>query len=105
MNKTYYIETYGCQMNVYDSELVATQLENSGYHKTDKIDVADAISGSRPGARRENFEQYVKRIRSLEEIASASEGVKEAFALQAGREVRIIVSPDKVEDLAAIKIA
>ena len=69
------------------------------------VEVADAISGSRPGARRENFEQYVKRIRSLEEIASASEGVKEAFALQAGREVRIIVSPDKVDDLAAIKIA
>ena len=69
------------------------------------VEVADAISGSRPGARRENFEQYVKRIRSLEEIASSAEGVKEAFALQAGREVRIIVSPDKVDDLAAIKIA
>ena len=69
------------------------------------VEVADAISGSRPGARRENFEQYVKRIRSLEEIASSAEGVKEAFALQAGREVRIIVSPDKVDDLEAIKIA
>ena len=69
------------------------------------VEVADAISGSRPGARRENFEQYVKRIRSLEEIANSAEGVKEAFALQAGREVRLIVSPDQVDDLQAIKIA
>tara|TARA_B100000029_G_scaffold482701_1_gene533153 strand:+ start:86422 stop:87948 length:1527 start_codon:yes stop_codon:yes gene_type:complete len=69
------------------------------------VEVADAISGSRPGARRENFEQYVKRIRSLEDIANSAEGVKEAFALQAGREVRIIVNPDKVDDLSAIKIA
>ena len=69
------------------------------------VEVADSISGSRPGARRENFEQYVKRIRSLEEIANSAEGVKEAFALQAGREVRLIVSPDQVDDLQAIKIA
>jgi ribonuclease Y len=69
------------------------------------VEVADSISGSRPGARRENFEQYVKRIRSLEEIANSTEGVKEAFALQAGREVRLIVSPDQVDDLQAIKIA
>jgi ribonuclease Y len=69
------------------------------------VEVADAISGSRPGARRENFEQYVKRIRSLEEIANSAEGVKEAFALQAGREVRLIVSPDQVDDLEAIRIA
>ena len=69
------------------------------------VEVADAISGSRPGARRENFEQYVKRIRSLEEIANSAKGVKEAFALQAGREVRLIVSPDKVDDLEAMQIA
>ncbi len=69
------------------------------------VEVADAISGSRPGARRENFEQYVKRIRSLEEIANSAEGVKEAFALQAGREIRVIVRPEQVDDLQAIKIA
>ena len=69
------------------------------------VEVADSISGARPGARRENMEQYVKRIRALEEIASEAEGVGEAFALQAGREVRVIVSPEKVDDLAAIRIA
>jgi ribonuclease Y len=69
------------------------------------VDVADAISGARPGARRENMEQYIKRIRTLEEIASSAEGVQESFALQAGREVRVIVSPEKIDDLAALKIA
>ncbi len=69
------------------------------------VEVADAISGARPGARRENYDQYVKRIRTLEEIASQTAGVGEVFALQAGREVRIIVSPDKVDDLTALQIA
>ena len=69
------------------------------------IQAADAISAARPGARRENVESYVKRLENLEEISSSFEGVEQAFAVQAGREVRIMVKPDVISDDQVILLA
>lgn len=67
--------------------------------------IADAVSGSRPGARYENYEEYAKRLKKLEEIAMSFTGVKEAYAIQAGREVRVITRPEEITDASATRLA
>ena len=69
------------------------------------VSAADAVSAARPGARRETLETYIKRLQRLEEIAEEFEGVEKSYAIQAGREIRIIVNPDKVDDVLAPRIA
>jgi len=86
------IEAHHNEVEVRTVEAVLTQ-------------AADAISGGRPGARRESLEAYVKRLERLEEIANAHPGVEKVFAMQAGREVRVMVLPDKVDDIQAQVIA
>jgi len=69
------------------------------------VQAADAVSGSRPGARREAFESYVKRLTKLEEIANGFKGVEKTFAIQAGREIRVVVTPEHVDDVRAAQLS
>jgi ribonuclease Y len=69
------------------------------------VQAADAVSGARPGARREAFETYVKRLSQLEELAAGYQGVERVYAIQAGREVRVVVSPGAVDDARATELS
>ena len=93
-----------------NAELVQAIAEHHGEATTSSVmgfivSAADAISGARPGARRESLDQYLKRVRDLEDIATDFPGVEKSFAIQAGREVRVMVKPDRVDDLAAVRLA
>lgn len=69
------------------------------------VKIADALSGGRPGARKDTYENYIQRLEELEETARSFPGVDKAYAIQAGREIRVFVSPDKVDDYGAVKLA
>jgi len=86
------IEVHHNEVEVRTVEAVLTQ-------------AADAMSGGRPGARRESLEMYVKRLERLEQIAGGHEGVEKVFAMQAGREIRVMVKPDRIDDIQAQVIA
>lgn len=97
------------KFNVDKAVIVAMQSHHQDYeHESIEaiiVEVADAISGSRPGARKSSLEEYLKRLEELENIANSFEGVGRSFAIQAGREVRIFVEPDVIDDAEAKKLA
>lgn len=99
------LQKYGMPQKVIDC--VAQHHEDTQFTSVESmlVYIADAISGSRPGARYENYEEYIKRLTDLENIAKSHKGVKESFAFQAGRELRVIVDPGDVDDAGATIMA
>ena len=92
------------------SEVAQAIAEHHGEADTTSVmgfitSAADAISSARPGARRESLEGYLKRLEALEDIANSFKGVEKSFAIQAGREIRILVKPEEVDDLGAMRLA
>ncbi len=100
-----FLKQYNIPQSVVDCVAQHHEDEPISTKESALVYIADAISGSRPGARYENYEEYVKRLTTLEELATSYKGVKEAYAIQAGREVRVIVEPKEVSDQATEKIA
>lgn len=96
------LKKHGFSKKVIDC--VASHHEDVPFPSVEAIIVyiADAVSGGRPGARHEDFEEYLKRIKTIEEVAQVQKGVKEAYALQAGRELRVIVKPEEISDDDAV---
>lgn len=99
------LEKFGVDQRVIDA--MKSHHEDYPYESLEAILVqtADAISGSRPGARKDTLENYLQRLKDLEDVATSFSGVREAYAIQAGRELRVFVKPDKVDDLQAQKLA
>ena len=99
------LEKFGIEKEVVSA--MKSHHEDYPYESVEAILVqtADAISASRPGARKDTLENYLKRIGELEQLASAFEGVEKAYAIQAGREIRVFVQPDKIDDSTAQKLA
>lgn len=100
-----YLKKFNIPSRVIDC--VAQHHEDEPFSSLESVIVyiADAISGARPGARYEDYEEYVKRIQAIEELAKKFKGVKETYAIQAGREIRVLVSPEELNDNKAIKLA
>jgi ribonuclease Y len=96
---------YGCSARVIDCIAAHHNEVEPQCLEAILVSAADAISGARPGARRESLEHYLKRVKGLEEIADSFNGVSQSYAIQAGREIRIIVKPDDIDDLAAIELS
>ncbi len=93
-----------------DEKIIKAMQSHHGEYPYESIEavivqVADSISGSRPGARRDTVENYLKRLKELEDIANSFEGVSKSYALQAGREIRVLVTPEDISDLEAKRLA
>ena len=94
-----------------ESEIVINSIESHHGETEAKsviavlVHIADTLSAARPGARNDSLENYIKRLEELENIGNSFEGVDKTYAMQAGREVRVIVKPDEIDDLASFRIA
>jgi len=99
------LEKFGVEKAVIDA--MKSHHEEYPYETVEAIivQVADQISGARPGARKDTLENYIKRLEELENIAMSFSGVKKAYAIQAGREIRVFVKPDEINDFATEKMA
>jgi len=99
------LEKFGVEKAVIDA--MKSHHEEYPYETIEAIivQVADQISGARPGARKDTLENYIKRLEELENIATSFSGVKKAYAIQAGREIRVFVKPEEINDFATEKMA